>query len=131
MAMRKSKTTEAPNMFAELLKGAVTASAVSLLLIVIYAAAMWQQWLSTESISIVNTGIKVVSAAVAGIVVARRCRERAWMYGAAAGLIYSAFAFVIFSILSDTFVLSLAVLADMGIGVLAGMLSAMIFKVAK
>jgi len=131
MAMRKSKTTEAPNMFAELLKGAVTASAVSLLLIVIYAAAMWQQWLSTESISIVNTGIKVVSAAVAGIVVARRCRERAWMYGAAAGLIYSAFAFVIFSILSDTFVLSLAVLADMGIGVLAGMLSAMIFKAAK
>lgn len=129
--MRKSKTTEAPNMFAELLKGAVTASAVSLLLIVIYAAAMWQQWLSTESISIVNTGIKVVSAAVAGIVVARRCRERAWMYGAAAGLIYSAFAFVIFSILSDTFVLSLAVLADMGIGVLAGMLSAMIFKAAK
>lgn len=129
--MRKSKTTEAPNMFAELLKGAVTASAVSLLLIVIYAAAMWQQWLSTESISIVNTGIKVVSAAVAGIVVARRCRERAWMYGAAAGLIYSAFAFVIFSILSDTFALSLAVLADLGIGVLAGMLSAMIFKAAK
>lgn len=131
MTMRKSKTTEAPNMFGELLKGAVTASAVSLLLIVMYAAAMWQQWLSTDSISIVNTGIKVVSAAVAGIVVARRCRERAWLYGAAAGLIYSAFAFVIFSILSDTFVLSLAALADLGIGVLAGMLSAMIFKAAK
>ena len=131
MTMRKSKTTEAPNMFGELLKGAVTASAVSLLLIVMYAAAMWQQWLSTDSISIVNTGIKVVSAAVAGIVVARRCRECAWLYGAAAGLIYSAFAFVIFSILSDTFVLSLAALADLGIGVLAGMLSAMIFKAAK
>ena len=129
--MRKSKSSETPNMFAELLKGAVTASAVSLLLIVIYAAAMWQQWLSTDSISIVNTGIKVVSAAVAGIVVARRCRERAWLYGAAAGLIYSAFAFVIFSILSDTFVVSLAALADFGIGLLAGMLSAMIFRAAK
>ncbi len=129
--MRKSKPTEAPNMFVELLKGAVTASAVSLLLIVIYAAAMWQQWLSTESIGIFNAAIKVVSAAVAGIVVARRCKERAWFFGAAAGLIYSAFAFVIFSILSDTFLLSWAVLADMGIGVLAGMLSAMVFKIAK
>ncbi|HWQ58631.1 MAG TPA: TIGR04086 family membrane protein [Clostridia bacterium] len=129
--MRKSKTNEAPNLFAELLKGSVMASAVSLVLIVIYAAAMWQQWLGTESIAIVNTGIKVVSAAVAGIVVARRCREKTWLYGAAAGLIYSAFAFVIFSILSDTFALTLAVLADFGIGILAGMLSAMIYRAAK
>lgn len=129
--MRKSKTTQAPNMFAELLKGAVTASAVSLLLIVLYAAAMWQQWLGTESIGMFNTGIKVVSAAVAGIVVARRCTERAWLYGAAAGLIYAAFAYVIFSILSDTFMLSAAVFADFGIGVLGGMLSAMIYRAVK
>jgi len=129
--MRKSKSIEAPNLFAELLKGAVVASAASLLLIVLYAALMWQQWLGTESIAIVNTGIKVVSAALAGIVVARRCKEKAWLYGGAAGLIYSAFAFVLFSILSDTFALTLAVLADFGIGIFAGMLSAMIYKAAK
>ncbi len=129
--MRKSRSNEAPNMFIELLKAAVTASAVSLLLIVIYAAAMWQQWLGTGSIGAVNTGIKVVSAAVAGIVIARRGVERTWFYGAAAGLIYSAFAFVIFSILADTFTLSLGVLADFGVGLLSGMLSAMIFRAVK
>ena len=83
------------------------------------------------SVMVRSDKVTLPLVAVAGILVARRCRERAWLYGAAAGLIYSAFAFVIFSILSDTFVLSLAALADLGIGVLAGTLSAMIFKAAK
>ncbi len=129
--MRKTRSNEAPNMFVELLKAAVLGSAVSLLLIVLYAAVMWQQWLGTGSIPIVNTCIKVLSAATAGLVIARRCRERTWFFGAAAGLIYSAFAFVIFSILADTFTLTLAVFADLGMGLLAGMLAAMIFRAAK
>lgn len=129
--MKKSKTGEAPNMALELYKGTVIATALSLLLIVIYAVAMWQQWLTTDSINIFNTVIKALSAAAAGAVATRKCAKRAWLYGFFAGVLYSALAYAVFSILSDVFMFSLAVLADFGIGALSGMLGAMILRAAK
>lgn len=129
--MKKSKAGEAPGMVLELFKGTVIAAALSLLLIVIYAVAMWQQWIGTESINIFNTVIKAVSAAAAGAIATARCTKRAWLYGLVAGILYSALAYAVFSILSDVFMFSAAVLADLGIGALSGMLGAMILRAAK
>ena len=131
MAKAKARAQEAPNMVGELIKAAFLASAASLLLIVIYSFAMWQQWLGVGSIAAVTVGIKGASAALAGFLVSRRCKSRAWLWGALAGAAFSALAYAVFSILSDTYVLSLAFLSDIGVGALAGMLAAMILRAAK
>ena len=78
---------------------------------------------------IVNAAIKVISAAAAALLAVRRCAKRRWLYGAAAGLLYAVLAFMVFSILSDTFVISAALLSDFGMGILSGMLSAMAAQV--
>ena len=128
--MRSGKAGErAPNMFVEILKGGLLASLVSIVLIVLYALALWKEILPASSMPIANAVIKVLSAAVAALLAVRRCAKRRWLYGGAAGLLYAALAFMVFSILADTFIVSVALLSDLGMGLLAGMLTAMAAQV--
>ena len=125
--MRSVKAGErAPNMFIEILKGGLLASVISIALIVLYALALWKEILPAESMPIANAVIKVISAAAASILAVRRCTKRRWLY---AGLFYAALAFMVFSILADTFVVSVALLSDFGVGLLAGALAAMAAQV--
>ncbi len=128
---RRAKAGETPNMLTELVKGAVIASAASLLLIALCAVVLWRQWLGAEAVPAMNAGVKVISAALAGLVAARRCPNRAWLWGALAGLLYAGVAWAVFAILSDTFPFSAAVLSDAGTGLLAGMLAAMVARALK
>lgn len=128
--MRSVKAGErVPNMFIETLKGGLLASIISIALIVLYALALWKEVLPASSMSIANAAIKVVSAAAAALLAVRRCAKRRWLYGGIAGLFYTALAFMVFSILSDTFIVSAALLSDFGVGLLAGMLAAMAAQV--
>ncbi|MGN0800158.1 MAG: TIGR04086 family membrane protein [Christensenellales bacterium] len=128
--MRSVKAGErAPNMLIEILKGGLLASVLSVALIVLYAFLLWKEILPAGSMPIVNAAIKVISAAAAALLAVRRCAKRRWLYGAAAGLLYAVLAFMVFSILSDTFVISAALLSDFGMGILSGMLSAMAAQV--
>ena len=101
---------------------------MSVALIVIFAALMWKQVAGVELIPIVNAAIKVIGAAAAGFFAQRGCGSRAWLFGGAAGLIYAMLAYAVFSILSGSFALNMAMLSDMGIGLLAGMLCAMVTR---
>lgn len=128
--MRSVKAGErVPNMFIETLKGGLLASIISIALIVLYALALWKEVLPASSMSSANAVIKVVSAAAAALLAVRRCAKRRWLYGGIAGLFYTALAFMVFSILSDTFIVSAALLSDFGVGLLAGMLAAMAAQV--
>ena len=69
-------------------------------------------------------------AAAAGFLAQRGCGSRAWLFGGAAGLIYAMLAYAVFSILSGSFALNMAMLSDMGIGLLSGMLCAMVTRAA-
>lgn len=128
--MRSVKAGDrAPNMFIEIIKGGLFASVLSIALIVLYALALWKEILPASSMSIANAVIKVLSAAAAALFTVRRCAKRRWLYGGAAGLVYAALAFMVFSILSDTFVVSVALLSDLGIGMLSGMFAAMAVQI--
>ena len=85
---------------------------------------------SVALIVIVNAAIKVIGAAAAGFFAQRGCGSRAWLFGGAAGLIYAMLAYAVFSILSGSFALNMAMLSDMGIGLLSGMLCAMVTRAA-
>ena len=125
--MARGKAANAPAVFT-LLKAAFIGCVVSVALIVIFAALMWKQVVGVELIPIVNAAIKVIGAAAAGFFAQRG--SRAWLFGGAAGLIYAMLAYAVFSILSGSFALNMAMLSDMGIGLLAGMLCAMVTRAA-
>lgn len=127
--MARGKTANAPAVLT-LLKAAFIGCAVSVALIVFFAALMWKQVVGVELIPIVNAAIKVIGAAAAGFFAQRGCGSRAWLFGGAAGLFYAMLAYAVFSILSGSFALNMAMLSDMGIGLLSGMLCAMITRAA-
>ncbi|HWR19253.1 MAG TPA: TIGR04086 family membrane protein [Clostridia bacterium] len=114
-----------------ILKGALIASALSIALIVLFAVVLKQEWANAESIPVANAGIKVLSAALAAFIATRKCKERCWLVGLLSGLLYTLLAFMVFSILADSFSFSLALLSDMGIGALSGMLTAMLMQMLK
>ena len=74
--MARGKTANAPAVLT-LLKAAFIGCAVSVALIVIFAALMWKQVVGVELIPIVNAAIKVIGAAAAGFFAQRGCGCRA------------------------------------------------------
>ena len=108
------------------LKGALIGTALCILLVLLYALALKQGWLKTTSMPVVTPALKVLGAGAAGLVAAWKADKRRWLLGGCAGLAFAMLSFMIFSILSSTFALSVAVLTDLGIGVLAGALAAIL-----
>lgn len=125
---RGGKSAVANSMAMLIVKAALIASVLTILLIVIYAFILHQGWLSENTVSMANSLIKVIGAVIASLLVVRRCERLAWLYGALAGVVYVLLAFVVFSLLTDTFTLSLALLSDLGVGFLAGMVTAMVMQ---
>jgi putative membrane protein (TIGR04086 family) len=106
--------------------GAIVGAALSVVLILLYALILQQGWLESTSITIVNTIIKLLCAAAASVFAVRRCEKNRWVYGAIAGLVYTLLAFVVFSVLSSDFAPTLALLSDIGMGMICGMFAAML-----
>ena len=127
--MARGKAANAPVVLT-LLRAAFIGCVVSVALIVIFAALMWKQVVGVELIPIVNAAIKGIGAAAAGFFAQRGCGSLAGLFGGAAGLIYAMLAYAVFSILSGSFALNMAMLSDMGIGLLSGMLCAMVTRAA-
>lgn len=114
-----------------LLRAALWATLLSLVLVVLYAVILRQAWMGAGTMGPVTAAIKVVCAAVAGLLARRAAQERFWLWGLLGGLIYSVFSFVIFSILSQTFVFSLAIFSDMGMAAAAGLFAALLWQMFK
>ncbi|MEG1547153.1 MAG: TIGR04086 family membrane protein [Clostridia bacterium] len=127
---KESKQRESGIVMASV-KGALIASIASLMLILAYAFALKQGWLSTSSTAMITPAIKVICAALAALLATRHCTKMRWLCGAIAGLIYVLLAFMVFSILSSTFDFSLALLSDMGMGAVSGMLAAIVRSMFK
>ncbi|MBO4562473.1 MAG: TIGR04086 family membrane protein [Clostridia bacterium] len=102
------------------IRGALIACAASVILVIAFAFALQKQWLGMESINAVNTGIKVVSALTAAAIAARSVKSRTLLWGALAGGAYMLITFLVFSLLSGKFSLSLAVAADFAMCMLGG-----------
>jgi len=96
-----------------------------------YAVALKEELLSTTTMTLFTTVIKVICSALAGILTVRRCRRRLWLYGAAGGGLYTLLAFGVFSAVAGSLCVSLALLSDIGMGLLSGLLSVMVMQMLK
>jgi len=111
-------------MLLETIKATLIASALSIVLIIIFAFLLKASIISSGGIPLGNSIIKVISAAAAALLAVRKCQKKLWLYGGMAGLAHALMAFLVFAILADSFTFSLALLGDLCIGALAGMLAA-------
>ena len=125
------KAEKSVNMITELAKAVIISLMVSFILVVLYAVALKEELLATTTMTLFTTVIKVICAALAGLLAVRRCRSRLWLYGAAGGGLYTLLSFGVFSAVAGTLCVSLALLSDIGMGALAGLLSVMIMQMLK
>jgi len=125
------KAEKSVNMITELAKAVIISLAVSFVLVVLYAVALKEELLATTTMTLFTTVIKVICAALAGLLAVRRCRRRLWLYGAAGGGLYTLLSFGVFSAVAGTLCVSLALFSDIGMGALAGLLSVMIMQMLK
>ena len=92
----KSSNETGCNIIPQLIKAGLIASVLSIALIVLFAVALQQSWLDDGSIAVVTSVIKVLGAALASFVITKKCKNRAWVYGALAGIVYALMAFPLF-----------------------------------
>ncbi|MEA5059188.1 MAG: TIGR04086 family membrane protein [Clostridia bacterium] len=114
-----------------LLRAALWATILSLALVVLYAVALRQAWLGTNTMGPMTAAIKVICAAVAGLLAHQAAGGRFWLWGMLGGLLFSIFSFAIFSIVSQTFVFSIAIFSDMGLAAVAGLFAALLWQMFK
>lgn len=119
------------SLFRSVIFAALLGVAVSLALTILFALALQKAWLDTGALPGFTIAIKVISAAAAACFAVRGYGQRAWLTGALAGLVYAGLAFLIFSILSETFVFTWGILSDLGIGLLSGMFTALLLRVVR
>lgn len=130
--MRTSRAIEKRvNMGAELIKAVIISLIVSFILVVLYAVALKEELLATTTMTLFTTVIKVICAAAAGLLTVRKCKKRLWMYGMIGGAVYTLLAFGVFSAVAGSLCVSLALLSDIGMGALAGLLSVMVMQMMK
>lgn len=114
-----------------LLRAALWAMLASLGLVVLYAVALRQNWLGTDTMGAATTAIKVLCAAFAGLLAHRAGGSRYWLWGMLGSVLYSLLAFLVFSLLSQTFILSLAILSDMAMAAAAGLFGVLVWQMFK
>ncbi len=101
------------------LKASIIAIIVTLVLILIFALVLKLTGLSDSIITPVNLVIKAVSIAIGTIILAKN-GEGGLKKGIILGVIFTAIAFVLFSILNGSFNFSYGLLADFAFGAVVG-----------
>jgi len=101
-------------------KAALAGCVLSVILLLLFALVLKWELAGEGSIPIVTAVIKALSAAAAGLIAANGMERRNWLFGGMGGGIYILLAFIAFSLVEKAFSPSLAILADIGLGLAAG-----------
>lgn len=109
-----------------IIKGALLASIASIALLLLLALALEKMWLPIESVEYISPALKVIGSAFASMVALRKCTGKRWLIGMAAGAVFSLIAFMSFSIISNTFQVTSAIIADLGLCSASGAITGII-----
>lgn len=117
--MVKTETINKKSGFFAFLKAGIMALIITLFLILIFAIVLKFTNISDKVIAPINLAIKAISIAVGTLILARN-GEGGLKKGVLLGLIFTALAFIVFSVLNGSFVIGWSLLADFGFGALVG-----------
>lgn len=118
--MNSDKTAKPADALFAILRGTLLASILSVALLLLLAIALEKMWVPLESTEYISPVLKVVGAAFAAAVAINKCFGKRWLVGIGAGVVFSLIAFMTFSIISNTFQVTMSILADVGICAAAG-----------
>ncbi len=121
MALSSKKT-----FWLQILKGSLSAVSISLVLILFFALIVHFSGLSESFIMPINQVIKVLSIFTGTTLGLKTNKQQGFIKGLLIGLIYTIFAYVLFSILSSSISIGLSSLNDLAFGSLIGGLSGVI-----
>lgn len=114
-----------------LAKAALIGVLLSIVLLLIFSFTLDKGWLQMQNTRMATIIIKVLSALCASTLAVLRYKGRALVIGVVSGISYAGLAIVFFSILSEEFSFSPALLGDLGIGALSGAAAAFFLKMLR
>lgn len=109
-------------------RGTLYALIVSLVLVFAFAGLLLTFPIGDGITKPVVQVIKVLSIFVGVMIALKQLTSRGWFYGGIVGLIYTVFAFLIFSIIYSDFSITSGLLTDMIFAAIIGAISAMLLK---
>ena len=103
-----------------LIKGSVASVLVTLFLILIFAVVLKFFELNSAVIMPVNQVIKVISILIGVKVMLKNCGKNGLIRGMAVGLIYTLLSYLVFALLSKSFIFDFSVIFDVLFGTIIG-----------
>ena len=110
------------------IKGAIYGLIVTVVSVLVFAIIVKQSGLSAEAISAVNQVIKVVSIFLSALIASKSVQDSKVLTGSLAGAFYVILGYLTFSLIEGAFGDVVLLLTDLVMGVVIGMLTAMIFS---
>jgi len=95
-----------------LCKAVLLAFAAATAAMLLLALMLYLEWLPEGAISVGNAIIKVGAAALAGFLVGRSAVQQPWLYGGAAGVLFTGVTTLVFSLLVGSFRPTWSLLGD-------------------
>ncbi|MGI6175145.1 MAG: TIGR04086 family membrane protein [Christensenellales bacterium] len=127
--MRKNRTAKSAgsgDFLRNILLGVLPAIIMTIAAILIFALFMKLFNMADDTIAPVNQIIKIFGLIIAAFIASRKAADRKWLNGALAGCIYTLIGFLVFSLLSGSFVFSVSLLTDIIMGFIIGLIVALI-----
>ena len=109
------------------LKGGILGLVITIMSILAFAILVKKFGISDEMISAVNQAVKVASIFMAAYVSSKNSMQHQILTGAAAGCMYVLLGYLTFSLIQSSWGDVTLLLADLAMGAVVGMLTAMIF----
>jgi len=112
-------------------RGVMYSVIITMLMVLIFAGVLIAFPIDNSVIKPVVQVIKVLSIFLGVMVAMRVIEKKAWLSGGIVGLLYTVFAFFVFSIIFSDFSIASGLLTDMIFATIIGALSAMVFRTLK
>ncbi len=108
-------------------KGAVLGLIITIMSVLVFAIIVKQFGISDGAISAINQGIKVISIFAAAFMASKNAENARILAGIFAGMLYVVLGYFTFSLIESRLGALDLLLADLAMGAVIGMLTAMIF----
>lgn len=122
--MKSRKKKRAPSGMLQpilvVIKAVLCGCVLSVILVLALALVLKWSWMQESGISLLNSIIKAVCALLVGVLCANGCSRREWLWSGVGGGLYILVAFLAFSLVEQSFSLNAGLLADVGMGIAAG-----------
>lgn len=127
VSKKKAKGKSAP-FIKKSIKGAIVGLILTILSVLVFAVMVKQFGLSDGVIAVVNQALKVISIFVAAFLASRNTEDAKVVAGILAGVLFVIFGYLVFSLVDSNWGRISVLLADLAMGAVIGMLTAMIFS---